>query len=157
MRLIRLILLTAATGLLVGCNSSSSSDQDASADTTPDGGADAGADGGVEAGDVGAPVEAGGPCTTNADCDLALLCGFPTSAGCSAAGVCISVFGGGCACDAGGALVCNCAGDLVTPSCCYPQGYQPFPLAPSDSCAAEGGTDGGTEAGGDGAIDASGD
>lgn len=105
--------------------------------------------------DIGAPVEAGHPCNSNADCDIAhdLLCGYATDGGCSASGVCINAFIGGCACDAGGALVCNCAGDLVPPSCCYPQGYQPFPLAPSNACGGDGGAEGAAEASADGAVD----
>lgn len=155
-----LCLLVGVGEGLLGCGSSSGGrgapGQDASSDTTAAdvvtevGAAD------VRAGGASTSVEAGSRCSSSADCDPGnhLFCGFPTDGGCSALGSCIDLFVGGCACDAGGALVCTCAGDLVAPSCCYPPGYQPFALAPSDSCVSDGGPGQGADAVPDGAIDA---
>jgi hypothetical protein len=151
-RVLALVFLTAAGGWLLGCAGSALSAQDASSDATYDGTTDGG---GAEAG----PDVKGRPCNSGNDCDPAhdVFCGFLTDGGCDASGVCISFFTGGCGCDAGGAVVCSCGGQLMAPSCCYPDGYQPVPLASPDTCVSEGGTDGGSDAGADAPIEASGD
>jgi hypothetical protein len=78
-----------------------------------------------------APPDAGGPCTSNADCG-GNTCGFPASAACGAKGTCFpaelivcQAYAAGCACD-GSEINVTCNG--------LPNGYETKPLRHTGSC-----------------------
>ncbi|MGA3119648.1 MAG: hypothetical protein ABSF69_02665 [Polyangiaceae bacterium] len=122
---------------------------DATADTgSSDGTADTGSDHAVAdtgsrdgAADTGSG-DAGAACSTNADCPLDYLCGFPEALACSATGTCFPAPGVtcnaielGCACD-GADITLGCNG--------LPSGYVAKPFLHQGPCADASGGDSGT-------------
>lgn len=145
---IRLVFLAA----LLGCSSSSpgAGGQDAS---SPDVHADAGTDA-PSAGDTGGDDGSVEGDTCISGCSSTTVCAYPVAQGCKATGVCISnSFIGGCACGGAPRYVCDCNGHAQQLSCCYPQGYAPFPATTSTACIPEAGSDGSAEASTDAAAD----
>jgi hypothetical protein len=98
--------------------------------------------------DAGPPCNgASVACTTSADCDVGLVCGFPAGGGCSAAGVCVDVAvaceSDAAACPTGG-TACGCSGQpvsVIVPG--YATGPTPLPSGGSSqgACAPDGGAD----------------
>ncbi len=91
-----------------------------------------GLDGGGDASADGSPAgDAGGPCTTSAQCAPGEGCGFPQAGGCSATGQCFPL---GPMCNAY-SPGCACSGQTINTICNgLPTGYVPEPLAYSAKC-----------------------
>lgn len=153
----RFVLLQAVATVALACTSTStpSGSPDDTVGGLNDGATDAVAvaDGASDAGAASGP-EAGGPCTTQAECPTSgyFACLFPVEAGCSATGHCFA--------EQGDASTCANFAPVATPACgcngkntvipqCTPTVYAFAPIAYEGMCIVPA-----SDAGGDGAGDA---